>query len=65
MVRYEGHLMFIKDIKCFIKQWECGSCKRCFDRVENLTDHVKICSGGVIKHVWKGGVYEPKKNIKQ
>ena len=45
--------------------WECGSCKRYFDHVSNLDQHVKICSGGVIKHVWKGGVYEPKKNIKQ
>ena len=61
MLRYENHLMFIKDIKCLFKQWECGKCKRCFDHVCNLDRHIKTCNGGEIKHVWKGGVYNPKK----
>ena len=36
-----------------------------FKRVWLLERHVKTCNGGEIKHVWKGGVFEPKKNIKQ
>ena len=30
-----------------------------------MNDHIKICDGTSIKHVFKGGVYEPKANIKQ
>ena len=48
MLEYENHLMFIKDLKCLFKQWSCGKCKRCFDYVCNLDDHVKICNGGEI-----------------
>ena len=65
MLEYQNHLMFIKDLKCLFKQWECGKCKRCFDHVGSLDQHVKICNGGEIKHVWKGGIYNPKKSIKQ
>ena len=61
MLRYEKHLMFIKDIKCLFKQWSCGKCKRCFDQVCHLDRHIKTCNGGEIKHVWKGGIYELKK----
>ena len=65
MLEYEIHLMFIKDLKCLFKQWECGKCKRCFDHVGHLDDHVKTCNGGEIKHAWKAGVYNLPKNIKQ
>ena len=59
------HLIFIKDIKSFFKQWQCGECRRCFKHVGHLDKHVKTCNGSEIKHVWSGGVFEPKKNIKQ
>ena len=45
-------------------QLQCGKCQRCFNQVINLDRHVKTCNGGEIKHIWSGGVYEPKKNIK-
>ena len=61
MLRYKKHLMFIKDIKTLFKQWQCGECRRCFKQVWHLDKHVKTCNGGEIKHVWSGGVFEPKK----
>ena len=57
--------MFIKDIKAFFKQFQCGKCKRCFDQVCNLDKHIKICEGVKVKYEWKGGVYKVPKSIKQ
>ena len=57
--------MFIKDIKNFFKQWQCGKCRRCFNQVCHLDRHVKTCNGDEIKHIWSGGIYKPTKNIKQ
>ena len=51
MLRYENHLMFIKDLKCLFKQYACGKCKRCFDKPSHLDRHIKTCNGGEIKHV--------------
>ena len=65
MLRYESHLMYIKNIKCLFKQWQCGKCRRCFNKVYILDTHVKTYNGDEIKHVWAGGVFEPKKYIKQ
>ena len=60
MLRYEGHLMFIKDIKTR----HCGKCRHCFKQPSNFGRHVKTCNGGEINYIWSGSVYEPK-NIKQ
>ena len=65
LVPIDGHLMFIKDMKSHFKQFECGTCKRCFKKSKHLDMHIKTCDRTLIKHVWKGGVYEPKMNIKK
>ena len=51
MLEYENHLMYIKDLKCLFNQYECSKCRRCFDHVSNLDQHVPICNGGLIKHI--------------
>ena len=62
----EGGLrMYIKNINAFFSQFRCGKCRHCFDKPCHLNDHVKICNGGEVKHIWTGGVYEPKQSIKQ
>ena len=61
MLHYEGHLMFIKEINTFFKQWQCGKCRRCFNKVDSLNDHAKTCNGTEVKRIWSGGVYEPPK----
>ena len=56
MVQYEKHLMFIKGIKTFFKQWQCGACRHCFKQPCNLDKHVKICNGDKVKNIWSGGM---------
>ena len=53
--------MFIKNIKNFFKQWQCGKCRRCFKQVGRLDDHVKTCNVAGVKHIWPGGVNDPPK----
>ena len=53
-----------KKLKTLFKEYECGICKRCFKQSSDLDRHKKICDGTLIKHVWKGSVYDPKAGIK-
>ena len=64
MLCYEGHLMFIKDIKTFFKQWQCGKCRRCSNYVSHLDKHVKTCNGAKI-NISDLAVFMNQKNIKQ
>ena len=62
MLRYKDHLTFIKELKALFKLFQCGDCKQCFKQTTHLNDHINICNGTSIKHVWQGGVYNSKKS---
>ena len=55
MFWFEQHLMFINNIKLLFKQFQCGSCRRCFKLSTHLDKYIKSYNGGVVTHRWCGG----------
>ena len=54
---HEFHFSYISNFKAFAQKFKCPDCGRIFDRNNNLTRHMKICSTGV-KEIYPGGKFD-------
>ena len=63
LLHYKNHFMYIIDLDKLGHVFVCKQCEKLWKTGKQLHRHERTCNGGLCKHRYAGGVYNPPESI--